>query len=50
MGEISQPNPDMAVDYRGAAGRLFGIAFGSAILTLLTLGIYRFWMKAKCAR
>ncbi len=50
MGEISQPNPDMAVDYRGAAGRLFGIAFGSAILTLLTLGIYRFWMKAKLRR
>lgn len=50
MSEISHPNPDMPVDYRGEAGRLFGIAFGSAILTLLTLGIYRFWMKAKLRR
>ncbi len=50
MPETAQTNPDMYVDYRGEAGRLFGIAFGTAILTVLTLGIYRFWMKTKLRR
>ncbi len=50
MSELSQSNPDMSVAYRGEAGSLFGMAFGSALMTLLTLGIYRFWMKTKLRR
>ena len=50
MSELSQVNPDMHVHYRGEAGSLFGKAFGAALLTMLTLGIYRFWMKAKLRR
>ncbi len=50
MNDLSQPNPEMQVDYCGEAGGLFGLAFTSALLTVLTLGIYRFWMKTKLRR
>ena len=33
--------------YTGEKGPLFGLAFKTALLTLLTLGIYRFWAKTR---
>lgn len=36
--------------YRGEGGRLFWLALGTGVLTLLTLGIYRFWAKARIRR
>jgi len=40
----------MDVDYAGKAGRLFGISLKTLCLTVLTLGIYRFWMKTRMRR
>lgn len=36
--------------YRGGGGRLFWLVLGTGMLTLLTLGIYRFWAKARIRR
>jgi uncharacterized membrane protein YjgN (DUF898 family) len=36
--------------YSGSRGALFGLAFRSALLTVLTLGIYRFWAKTRIRR
>lgn len=36
--------------YDGEAGRLTALAFGNAVLSLLTLGIYRFWGKTRIRR
>lgn len=36
--------------YDGRAGKLAGIAFSNALLTILTLGIYRFWGIARMRR
>jgi len=40
----------MDVDYAGRAGPLFGLSFKTLLLTVLTLGIYRFWMKTRMRR
>lgn len=43
--------PDrVGVVYLGRAGRLFWLALKTVVLTLLTLGIYRFWMKTRIRR
>jgi len=34
----------------GSRKRLFGLAFRSSLLTVVTLGIYRFWMKTRLRR
>jgi len=36
-----------ALDYIGQTGTLFGIFFKNLFLTILTLGIYRFWAKTR---
>lgn len=36
--------------YRGEGGALFLLAFGTGLLTVLTLGIYRFWAKTRIRR
>lgn len=36
--------------YQGQRGPLFGLAFVTALLTMLTLGIYRFWGKTRIRR
>ena len=41
---------DLVTEFAGRRGPLFGLAFKSAILTVLTLGIYRFWMKTRLRR
>ena len=38
------------VDYRGGAGPVFRIALVNSLLSLLTLGIYRFWARTRLRR
>jgi len=40
----------MDVEYAGSAGRLFGLSLKTLALTVLTLGIYRFWMRTRMRR
>ena len=40
----------MQVTYRGDAAALFPLALGTGLLSVLTLGIYRFWAKARIRR
>jgi uncharacterized membrane protein YjgN (DUF898 family) len=39
-----------AISYDGKAGKLFGMGLTIAILTLVTLGFYRFWGKTQIRR
>lgn len=49
-----KPTPSSAVvqhaSFHGSGGTLFGIAIVNLLLTILTLGIYSFWGKAKIRR
>ena len=40
----------LSVDFVGRRGALFWLALKTGILTILTLGIYRFWMKTRMRR
>ncbi|MBZ0128227.1 MAG: DUF898 domain-containing protein [Rhodobacteraceae bacterium] len=40
----------LTTDYAGRRGSLFRLALKTSILTVLTLGIYRFWMKTRLRR
>ena len=40
----------LQTDYVGTRGHLFRLALTSSVLTVLTLGIYRFWMKTRMRR
>ncbi|PLS19991.1 DUF898 family protein [Neptunicoccus cionae] len=40
-------DPPMQVDYRGTQGPLFRLGLKTALLTLVTLGLYRFWAKTR---
>ena len=40
----------LSVTYSGRFARLFGLSLSTLTLTILTLGIYRFWMKARLRR
>ncbi len=40
----------LATDYAGTRTRLFWLALKASILTVLTLGFYRFWMKTRLRR
>jgi hypothetical protein len=40
----------LGTDYVGQKGPLFWLALKSSILTVLTLGFYRFWMKTRLRR
>ncbi len=42
--------PDVKVQYRGDAAKLFPLALGVGVLGLVTFGIYRFWGKARIRR
>lgn len=53
--EAPDPDPDtppdmQAVRFVGGKGRLFWLAFRTGLLTILTLGIYRFWAKTRLRR
>lgn len=41
---------EMTTEFVGRRGSLFWLAFRTGILTILTLGIYRFWMKTRLRR
>lgn len=41
---------DVKVQYRGDAAKLFPLALGVGMLGLVTLGVYRFWGKARIRR
>jgi uncharacterized membrane protein YjgN (DUF898 family) len=47
--DIAQPQ-DMSVGYTGVRGALFAIVLKTLLLTMLTLGMYRFWMRARIRR
>ncbi len=42
----SDPNT-LEISYTGEKGPLFNLAFQTGLLTVLTLGIYRFWQKTR---
>ncbi|MFV2003147.1 MAG: DUF898 family protein, partial [Paracoccaceae bacterium] len=41
---------DLETEYVGTRARLFRLALWTSVLTVLTLGIYRFWMKTRLRR
>lgn len=41
---------DLQTSYSGSKGPLFRLAFKTGVLTVLTLGLYRFWMKTRMRR
>ncbi|NOX41373.1 MAG: DUF898 domain-containing protein [Alphaproteobacteria bacterium] len=43
-------NHTLKTDYAGKRGALFKLAIKTSLLTVLTLGIYRFWMKTRLRR
>ncbi len=45
--EIEQSADELTCEYRGQQGALFKLALKTTLLTLLTLGIYRFWAKTR---
>ncbi len=48
--EPASQGPDGKVHFIGRRGRLFWLALKTAVLTVLTLGFYRFWMKTRLRR
>ncbi len=42
--------PPLKTDYAGRGGPMFRLALRTGLLTVLTLGIYRFWMKTRVRR
>lgn len=42
--------PDLDTRFAGRRGALFGLALRTSLLTVLTLGFYRFWMKTRLRR
>ncbi len=40
----------LQTDWVGKPGALFGLALKTALLTILTLGLYRFWMRTQLRR
>ena len=41
---------ELSTEFVGQRGRLFRLAFVTGLLTVLTVGIYRFWMKTRLRR
>lgn len=44
---MSIDQDSMDIRYTGEKGPLFGLAFNTGLLTIVTLGIYRFWQKTR---
>lgn len=47
--ELEQ-RPDMALAFHGRSGEIFGIFIVNLLLTVVTLGFYRFWGKTRMRR
>ena len=41
---------DIGTEFAGRRGRLFWLALKTSALTVLSLGVYRFWMKTRLRR
>ncbi len=41
---------ELQTEYVGRRGRLFGLALRTSLMTVLSLGLYRFWMKTRLRR
>lgn len=50
LSEDVQAPRELEVAYHGGKRALFKLAFKTLFLSLITLGIYRFWMKARLRR
>jgi len=48
--DIPRPAGPLALTYCGEGGALFRLALKTMFLTIVTLGIYRFWMKTRIRR
>jgi len=46
----SEPQDHLEGEFLGRRVRLFGLALRTGVLTILTLGFYRFWMKTRLRR
>ena len=44
------PATEIATQFAGRRGRLFWLSLKTSVLTVLTLGVYRFWMKTRLRR
>ncbi|MFZ7091726.1 DUF898 family protein [Primorskyibacter sp. 2E233] len=42
--------PPLTTEFHGTRSGLFALAFKTGVLTVLTLGVYRFWMKTRLRR
>ncbi len=42
--------PALQTEFAGRRGRLFWLALRTSVMTVLTLGLYRFWMKTRLRR
>lgn len=49
-GPDRPPPKSISIDYSGRGGELAGITVANTLLTILTLGIYRFWAKTRVRR
>ncbi len=50
LTELQNPPDPLDVTFAGKRGAVFWLAFKTGILSILTLGIYRFWMKTRLRR
>ncbi len=50
MSDLSQKDDRMSIDYVGTMRVLFWLVVKTTFLTVVTIGIYRFWMKARLRR
>lgn len=50
LPEAAPPDGRLDVDFAGTAGTLFKLSLWTGFLTVLTLGLYRFWMKTRLRR
>ncbi len=48
--QVRRDTDVMTVDFVGKRGALFWLAFKTGFFTILTLGVYRFWMKTRLRR
>ena len=44
------PPASLSITYSGRKGPMLGLALRTGILTILTLGFYRFWAKTRLRR
>jgi len=50
MSTVSSQEDRLSIDYVGTMRPLFWLVIKTTVLTVLTIGIYRFWMKARLRR